>query len=163
MLIAIASDHAGIDAKKQIIAYVEGLGPACAEEASAGRHECTDFGPKSTEPVDYPDFAFKTAEAVASGKYQRGILICGTGLGMCIAANKVRGIRAVAPCDEFTAELSRKHNDANILCLGARSLKPDMMMKIIKVWMETPFESDGNASRHQKRLNKISDYEAKEK
>ena len=148
--IAIASDHAGVDTKSQVINFISKLG-----------YECNDLGPNSPESVDYPDYAFKVAEAVSSGKYQRGILICGTGLGMCIAAGKVKGIRAVTPYDEFTAEISRKHNDANVLCLGARSLKTDKMMQIVKIWLGTEFESGDNASRHLKRLKKISDYESK--
>ena len=146
--IAIASDHAGFETKKEVVKFLEQSG-----------YKHADFGTDSSEFVDYPDFAFKAAESVSSGECQRGILICGTGLGMCIAANKVRGIRAVACYDEFTAEMSRRHNDANILCLGARAIKRNKLMSIVKIWLETQFESEGGNSRHRKRLQKIADYE----
>lgn len=150
MKIAIAADHAGYQTKKKVIQFIKESG-----------YDYIDFGTGSDSSVDYSDFAFQVAEAVSSGKYQRGILICGSGLGMCIAANKVKGIRAVTCHDTFTAEMSRRHNDANVLCLGAKVIKEDNLLKILKIWLETEFESEDGKSRHQRRLNKISDYEMK--
>ena len=152
MKIFIASDHAGYKVKEMIRQFIIQLG-----------YDVKDFGPSNEDFVDYPDFAFKVAEAVSSSKSQMGILICGTGLGMCIAANKVKGIRAVSVHDKFTAEMSRCHNDANILCLGARALagqnfKESDIKEVVKIWLATPFDI-GNA-RHQRRIQKISDYEA---
>jgi ribose 5-phosphate isomerase B len=146
--IAIASDHAGYQLKETVRQFVLALG-----------YEVNDFGANSDVSVDYPVFAFQAAEAVSLGRSDRGILICGTGLGMCIAANKVKGIRAVNAYDKFTAEMSRRHNDANVLCLGARSLGGQADIKeLVKIWLETPFESGNN--RHQRRLAQISDYES---
>src|SRR5262245_54449011 len=108
MKIAIASDHRGLDVKRRIVTSLQKLS-----------HEVIDFGPKEMDSVDYPDYAIPVAQAVSRQEVERGILICGTGIGMCIAANKVPGVRA-APChDSITAEMSRRHNDANILCLSA--------------------------------------------
>lgn len=145
--IAIASDHAGYKIKEMIKQLLKESG-----------YEFTDIGTGNEDSVDYPDFAFKVAEAVSSGESQRGILICGSGLGMCIAANKVKGIRAVTAYDKFTAEMSRRHNDANILCLGARVLDQAAIKEIVKIWLETPFDAEN--PRHQRRIQKISDYEA---
>jgi len=144
--IAIASDHAGYKIKEMIKQLLKESG-----------YELTDFGTGNEDSVDYPDFAFKAAEAVASGESKRGILICGTGLGMCISANKVKGIRAVTAYDRFTAEMSRRHNDANILCLGARGLDESAIKEIVKIWLATPFDIEN--PRHQRRIRKISDYE----
>ena len=144
--IAIASDHAGYKVKEMIKQFLKQSG-----------YDFTDFGTGNEDSVDYTDFAFKAAGAVASGESKRGILICGTGLGMCITANKVKGIRAVSAHDKFTAEMSRRHNDANILCLGARALKENDIREIVKTWLETPFDVDN--PRHQRRIQKISDYE----
>ncbi|MBI4711715.1 MAG: ribose 5-phosphate isomerase B [Planctomycetes bacterium] len=157
MKIAIASDHAGYKTKELIKTFLK-----------ENNHSYQDFGADSEDSVDYPDYAFKVAEAVGRGEYERGILICGTGLGMCIAANKVKGIRAVACHNESTAEMSRQHNDANILCLGARVIEQDKMKGIIKVWLQTEFEGDppeqpksfGRAGRHQRRIDKISEHES---
>ena len=146
--IAIASDHAGYKIKEMIKQFLKESG-----------YEFTDFGTGNEDSVDYPDFAFKVAQNVSSGKYQKGILICGTGLGMCISANKVKGIRAVTAYDRFTAEMSRRHNDANILCLGARGLDESAIKEIVKIWLVTPFDIEN--PRHQRRIRKISDYEAK--
>src|SRR6266545_6083043 len=108
MKIAIGSDHRGFEAKRRIVSLLQQLG-----------HEVHDLGPESKDSVDYPDYAFEVARAVSQGGAERGILICGTGIGMCIAANKVHGVRA-APChDSITAEMSQRHNDANVLCLSA--------------------------------------------
>ena len=150
MKIAIASDHAGYQTKNRVIQFLKESG-----------YDWTDFGTNSDSSVDYPDFAFQVAQEVSSGKYTRGILICGSGLGMCIAANKVKSIRAVTCHDTFTAKMSRRHNDANVLCIGARVVKQDNLIPIVKTWLETEFESEEGKSRHQRRLNKISDYEIK--
>jgi ribose 5-phosphate isomerase B len=108
MRIAIASDHRGVRMKRQIVSHLQSLGL-----------EVEDLGPETDEHVDYPEFAARVAKQVADGEVERGILICGTGMGMCIAANKFRGVRAVTCHDEVTAEMSRRHNDANVLCLSA--------------------------------------------
>src|SRR5580692_11177536 len=116
MKIAIGSDHRGFDVKRRLVSLLERLG-----------HAVTDVGPTSAESVDYPDFAFQVAQAVSRHQVDRGLLICGTGIGMCIAANKVAGVRA-APChDSITAEMSRRHNDANILCLSADLLGEELI------------------------------------
>jgi ribose 5-phosphate isomerase B len=145
MKIAVGSDHRGFEVKRRILSVLEKLG-----------HEVVDMGPQSTESVDYPDFAFLVANAVAEQKVERGILICGTGIGMCIAANKVRGIRA-APChDSITAEMSRRHNDANVLCLSADLLGEELIERMVKIWLETAFEG----GRHSRRVEKIVRHEA---
>jgi len=152
--IAIASDHAGYKIKEMIKHLLKESG-----------YKFVDFGTGNEDSVDYPDFAFKVAEDVSSGESKSGILICGTGLGMSIAANKVNGIRAVTAHDKFTAEMSRRHNDANVLCLGARVLDESAVKEIVKVWLETSFTAgsasggDTENSRHQRRIQKISDYE----
>lgn len=144
MKIAIASDHRGFQMKSRLIQLVESLG-----------HETVDFGPGSTERVDYPDFAGQVASAVGSGAVDRGVLICGTGLGMCIAANKFDGVRA-APChDTVTAELSRLHNNANVVCLSADQLSDQLADQILEIWLKTEFEG----GRHARRLEKISEIE----
>ena len=145
MKIAVGSDHRGFEVKRRILSVLEKLG-----------HEVVDVGPQSTESVDYPDFAFLVADAVAQKKAERGILICGTGIGMCIAANKVRGIRA-APChDSITAEMSRRHNDANVLCLSADLLGEELIDRMVRIWLETEFEQ----GRHARRVEKITKFEA---
>jgi ribose 5-phosphate isomerase B len=144
MKIAIASDHAGFEMKEKMKLFLKGL-----------KHDVKDFGTEDTKPVDYPDFALKVASAVAKKKYERGILFCGTGLGMSIAANKVDGIRAVLCYDTETARLSREHNDANILTIGARVLSIENVKEIIKVWLKTDFLGE----RHLRRIEKIRDIE----
>ena len=147
MKIAIASDHAGVALKSEICKMLQELG-----------HEVKDFGTYSAEArVDYPDMAFLTAESVAAHKYERGILICGTGIGMMLAANKVQGIRAALCHDQFTALLSRRHNDSNIIVLGARVTGMDVAKEMVKAWLVEPFEG----GRHSIRLQKISSYEQK--
>ncbi len=145
MKIAIGADHAGFAAKEEIKAVIKALG-----------HQVADAGTMGDASVDYPDFAEKVARAVASGEADRGVLICGTGIGMSIAANKVHSIRAAVIADERTAELSRKHNDANVFCAGARMTPLPRIAESLKVWLETPFEG----GRHQNRVNKISALEA---
>ncbi|MCA8988300.1 MAG: ribose 5-phosphate isomerase B [Planctomycetaceae bacterium] len=144
MRVAVGSDHRGFDLKSRIIDRLHSLG-----------HEATDLGPETNTSVDYPDFAVQVADAVASKKVDRGVLICGTGMGMCIAANKIRGIRATACHDEVTAEMSRRHNDANVLCLSAELLGEQLVDRMIEIWMGTEFEG----GRHARRLEKISSFE----
>ncbi len=146
MKIAIGSDHGGYHLKEHIKKYLE-----------ENDYEIKDFGTHSLESVDYPDFAQVVAEAVAAGEYDKGILICGTGLGISIAANKVKGIRATVVNDCYSAKMSRAHNNANILALGGRVVGPDLATEITKIWLETPFEG----GRHQRRIDKISDIENK--
>lgn len=144
MKIAVAADHAGVKLKLAAITRLE-----------AGGHEVLDMGTNSAESVDYPAYAIEVAKAVSSSSAERGLLVCGTGLGMCIAANKIAGIRAVGPCDESQAEMSRRHNDANILCLGQRSMPVEAALDILDVWLETPFEG----GRHSRRLEMIAELE----
>jgi ribose 5-phosphate isomerase B len=147
MKIAIGSDHRGFSVKGRIIALLERLG-----------HEVFDMGPASGDNVDYPDFAFQVARAVKEGQVDRGILICGTGIGMCIAANKVKGVRA-APChDSITAEMSRRHNNANVLCLSADLLGGELLDRMVRIWLETPFDE----GRHARRVGKITNFESME-
>jgi len=148
MKVAIGSDHRGYEVKRRIIGLLERLG-----------HEVLDIGPGSGESVDYPDFAFEVAWAVSEQRVDRGILICGTGIGMCIAANKVRGVRA-APChDSITAEMSRRHNNANILCLSADLLGGELLDRMVRIWLETEFEG----GRHARRVEKIARFEMQER
>ncbi len=144
MKIAIASDHRGIHLKSRILEKLTHLG-----------HQVIDYGPDDQESVDYPDFAIKVSEDVAHQEIDRGILICGTGMGMCIAANKFKGVRATVCHDEVTAEMSRRHNNANVLCLSAELLGEQLVDRMIDIWMETEFEG----GRHARRLQKISELE----
>lgn len=145
MRITIASDHRGVDVKRRILTLLAAQG-----------HEVVDFGPEGHDCVDYPDFAFKVGQAICAGDADRGILICGTGIGMCIAANKVPGVRA-APChDSITAEMSRRHNDANVLCLSADLLGEELVDRMLKIWLTTSFEG----GRHARRVEKITRFEA---
>ncbi|MCH2212324.1 MAG: ribose 5-phosphate isomerase B [Fuerstiella sp.] len=144
MRIAIASDHRGFQMKSRLLQTVENLG-----------FEVDDLGPESGESVDYPDYAARVASSVAADEHARGILICGTGIGMCITANKFFGVRA-APChDTVTAEYSRLHNDANILCLSANQLSDQLAEQMIQIWLSTDFEE----GRHARRIEKIADIE----
>lgn len=147
MKIAIASDHAGFEMKDFVKSYLEKKGIFFK-----------DFGTDSEESVDYPDFAKKVCEAVLSEGFERGILVCGTGLGMSISANRFVGIRAVLCHDLYTAEYSRLHNDANVLCLPGRLIGKGLAEKILDLWFSTPFEG----GRHRKRIDKIDEI-AKEK
>jgi len=141
MNVAVANDHRGIEAKEQIKAIVSELG-----------HTCLDFGTNTDSPVDYPDLAYLAATAVANKKADRAILVCGTGIGMCIAANKVHGVRAALCYDELNARISRQHNDANILCLSGDLLGSQVLRKMVEVWLSTEF----TGGRHQRRVNKIT-------
>jgi ribose 5-phosphate isomerase B len=137
--IAIGSDHAGFELKKKLIEYL-----------SENKIEYFDFGCYSEERVDYPDFAVKVANAVAPGTYQKGIVICGTGIGVSITANKIKGIRAALCCSEYMAEMAVKHNDANVLALGGRTTTPRRAVKILHVFLNTRFEGGRHAIRVQK-------------
>ncbi len=144
MNIVIGSDHRGFHVRSKISELLARLG-----------HTVQDVGTFSPEACDYPDIAAQVSKIVGSGKAERGILICGTGLGMCIAANKFPGVRA-APChDDVTAEMSRRHNDANILCLPADLLGERLIDGMIELWLDTPFEG----GRHQRRLERIQHLE----
>ncbi len=140
MRIALASDHGGYRLKTKIIHYLQEQG-----------WDCLDLGTDSEEPVDYPDYALKAALAVKNGECQRGIICCGTGVGVAITANKVSGIRAALCHDVFTAHACREHNDANILTLGQRVIGSGLALEIVKVWLTTEFEG----GRHSRRLEKI--------
>ena len=148
MRIAIGTDHRGYQIREKVIDLVERLG-----------HEVDDVGSHTIEPVDYPDVASLVAEKVSGGEVERGILVCGTGLGMCIAANKFAGVRA-APChDDLTAEMSRRHNDSNVLCLSADLLGEQLIDRMIELWLATPFEG----GRHARRVEKIQQLEKRSK
>lgn len=146
MKIAIGSDHGGYALKEQIYQYL-------LEEG----WDITDFGTHNEESCDYPVYAQKVAEAVAAGKYQRGILLCGTGIGISIAANKVPGIRCALVSDCYSARATRLHNNSNILALGGRVLGPELAMDIVKTWIATAFEG----GRHQRRVDLITELEHK--
>jgi ribose 5-phosphate isomerase B len=144
MRIAVGTDHRGFSIRSKVIELVERLG-----------HEVDDVGTFSSDAVDYPDIASLVAEKVSRGEVDRGILICGTGLGMCIAANKFHGVRA-APChDDLTAEMSRRHNDSNVLCLSADLLGERLIDRMVELWLSTPFEG----GRHARRVEKIRELE----
>lgn len=141
MRIAVASDHRGVELKRAVIAQLKNLG-----------HEASDKGADGHDSVDYPDYASVVAGMVSRGEADRGVLICGTGIGMAIAANKFPGVRA-APCnDEVTAEISRRHNNLNVLCLSADLLSARVAERMIEVWAETEFEG----GRHARRIDKIT-------
>lgn len=144
MKVVIGSDHAGFDAKRRV-----------GEALRAAGHTVLDVGTANSDSTDYPDYAEKVARAVASGAAERGILICGTGIGMSIAANKVDGVRAALCTDEFTTRMSRQHNDANVFCAGARVLPIETIERLVQLFLETPFEG----GRHQGRLDKIKSIE----
>lgn len=145
MKIAIGNDHRGVDAKLRLAKLVEGLG-----------HTVIDLGANAPASVDYPDYAIAVSEAVVGGKADRGLLICATGHGMCIAANKVHGTRAANCRDLVDAEMSRAHNDANVMCLSQDLIGDDLMERMVQTWLETKFEG----GRHARRLQKVSEYEA---
>lgn len=145
-MIAIANDHGGFPLKAELLKHLD-------EKGIAYR----DFGCFGMESCDYPDFAQVAAEAIASGECERGIFFCGTGIGISIAANKVPGIRAALCHDVFSAKATRRHNDANVLCFGARVIGPGLMLEIVDAFLGAEFEG----GRHQKRLDKISAIEKK--
>ena len=141
MKIAVGSDHGGFEFKGMIIEFLREIG-----------REVVDVGCFSTDSVDYPDFADKVCESVQNGTCERGILICGTGIGMSIAANRHRDIRAALCHEAYTARMSREHNNANVLCLGGRVLGPEIALDVVGTWVETEFAG----GRHQRRLDKLS-------
>ncbi len=144
MRVVLGNDHRGVAAKQRLAALLGSLG-----------HEVTDLGAASPASVDYPDYAIPVAEAVAAGTADRGILICATGHGMCIAANKIKGIRAANIRDSVDAEMSRHHNDANVMCMSADLLGEEAMERMVRTWLDTPFDG----GRHARRLEKIAQYE----
>jgi ribose 5-phosphate isomerase B len=144
MKIALGADHAGYLLKDRIRQYVIERG-----------HQVIDQGTNSSDSVDYPDLAVKVAQDVASGRAERGILVCGSGIGMAITANKVPGIRAANVCSEYEAQMSREHNNLNVLTLGARVLDEANATRIVQIWLDTPF----SGGRHSGRLEKIHDIE----
>jgi len=146
MKIAIGADHAGYRLKDEIVPLLQQLG-----------HEIEDLGCDCSQSVDYPDYALPVCERVAEGKADRGILICGTGIGMSIAANKVTGIRCALVHDMFSAKATREHNDTNVLALGERIIGPGVAQEIVRIWLETPFS---NGERHIGRINKVMGIEA---
>lgn len=141
MNIAISSDHGGNNLRKEIITLLNELG-----------HTYQDFGPQTNDSVDYPDYAKPVTEGVANGKFDRGILICGTGIGMSIAANKVRGIRCALVHDVFSARATRGHNDTNILAMGERVIGGGLAREIVQTWLTTEFEG----GRHELRVEKLT-------
>ncbi len=147
MRVILASDHAGLRLKEKVKKYL-----------AKKKIKYEDLGTESLKSVDYPDYALKVAEKVAKNKNTRGILVCGTGTGMTIAANKVKGIRAVAAYDAYSAKMSRKDNDTNVLGLRGRFFPLEKIKKIITVWLDTPFSGE---QRHKRRIKKIGDYERK--
>ena len=144
MKLALASDHAAVDLRRQVLERLQQLG-----------HKVEDFGPDDGERVDYPKYAAAVAGAVACGDAELGVLLCGSGIGMSIAANKIVGIRAALVHDVTTARLAREHNDANILCLGARTTGPAVALECVEAWLGAAFEA-----RHQHRLDLIARMEA---
>lgn len=146
MKIAIASDHAGIDLKTDIVKLLKEL-----------QYEVNDFGVHNRDSADYPDYGIPVAEQVSEGKVDRGVLICGTGIGMSIVANKFQRVRAALCYDSHTAKISRLHNDSNILVMGQRVLESHKALEILKVWLETGFEG----GRHERRIKKIEEIECR--
>jgi ribose 5-phosphate isomerase B len=147
MRIAVGSDHRGFAAKTKLV-----------ELLKRQKQEVVDAGPSTNESVDYPDIAAIVARQVSEGTVDRGILICGTGIGMCVAANKFPGVRA-APChDDLTAEMSRRHNDLNVLCLSADMLGEKLIDRMVEIWLKTEFEG----GRHARRVSKIVEIEHKQ-
>ena len=146
MRICVGSDHRGVQVKQKVVALLDQL-----------HHEVDDVGVETSESVDYPDIAAIVGQKVSKGEADRGILICGTGIGMSIAANKFPGVRA-APChDDLTAEMSRRHNDLNVLCLSADLLGARLIDRMVEIWLSTEFEG----GRHARRVGKIADLDSK--
>ncbi len=140
MKIVVGSDHRGFEAKSQIKSIVKELG-----------HECIDVGTITNEPVDYPDLAYLAATKVSKKEADRAILTCGTGIGMCIAANKIKGVRAALCHDELSAQISRGHNDSNVLCISGDLIGEVLLRKIVEAWLTTKF----SGGRHKRRVEKI--------
>lgn len=146
MKVALGCDHGGFELKEAIKKYISDKGV-----------EVVDFGTYTTDSVDYPEYGLKVAEAVSQGEVEQGILICGTGLGMSYVANKVKGVRCACVSDVFSAEMSKLHNDANVLSLGARVVGLGLGIKIVETWLGTEFEG----GRHQRRVDLITAVEDK--
>ena len=144
MRIAIGSDHRGFEVKRRIAPLLRQLG-----------HEVLDLGTTTEDSCDYPDFGFEVARLVSDQQVDRGILVCGTGIGMCITANKLPGVRAASCHDSITAEMSRRHNDANVLCISADLLGEEVIERMVRIWLETEFEG----GRHARRIEKIARFE----
>ena len=140
MKVAIASDHGGYNLKREIVRYLEDKGI-----------DYEDFGTDSSDSVDYPDFARPLSEKVKNGEFDRGILICGTGIGMSIAANRISGVRCALVHDTFSAKATREHNNSNVLAMGERVIGVGLALEIVDVWLNTEFEG----GRHERRVNKI--------
>lgn len=140
MIILFASDHAGFELKELL-----------AERARESGHEVLDLGPVSEDPVDYPDFAHDLARRLAAGDGERGVLICGTGIGMSMVANRHPGVRAALCHDAFTAEMGRRHNNANVLCMGGRTTGPGVAIQMLDIFLTTPFDG----GRHGRRVEKV--------
>ncbi|MYL35669.1 ribose 5-phosphate isomerase B [Pontibacillus yanchengensis] len=145
MKVILASDHGGVNIRKEVAEVLEEMNISYE-----------DIGCDCEGSVDYPDYAIPAAERVASGEFDRGILICGTGIGMSISANKVKGIRCALVHDVFTAKVTREHNDSNVLTMGERVIGPGLAREIAKTWLEAEFEG----GRHANRVGKITEYEA---
>src|SRR5262249_34560248 len=139
--------HRGFEVKRRVVAQAQRLG-----------HEVTDLGCHTEDGCDYPDFAFEVGKVVSDGKVDRGVLICGTGIGMSIAANKVPRVRAALCHDSITAEMSRRHNDSNVLCLSSDLLGDELVERMVRIWLETEFEG----GRHARRVDKITQFEHKQ-
>ncbi|MCI8729445.1 MAG: ribose 5-phosphate isomerase B [Clostridia bacterium] len=146
MRIAIGCDHGGINLK-----------PAIIKALNARGIEHVDFGAYDTSSVDYPDYALKVAEAVSNGECDKGVILCGTGIGIAISANKVKGIRAAVCHDVFTGQMSAEHNDANVIAMGGRIVTPELAADILNAWLDTPF----GGGRHERRVDKIKEIEDK--
>jgi ribose 5-phosphate isomerase B len=145
MKLAISCDHGGFELKEEILKFLKTI----------ANIQVSDVGPAARESVDYPDYGRKVSEAVSRGSIDRGILICGTGIGMSIVANRYPNVRAALCHDHFTAQMSREHNDANVLVMGERVIGKGVAMEIVKTWLDTAFAG----GRHQKRLDKIQEIE----
>ncbi len=146
MKIVIGSDHGGFELKERL-----------KKELSNKNIAVEDLGNEGSESVDYPDYAAKVSEKISSGAADAGVLVCGTGLGMCITANKFKNVRATVIYDEVTAQMAKAHNNANVICLGGRTTDPETAWKLISIWLETEYEG----GRHDRRLNKIKEIESK--
>ncbi|GAB7387885.1 ribose 5-phosphate isomerase B [Bacillaceae bacterium] len=147
MRVAIGADHGGFRLKEEIKALLDSLGI-----------EYMDYGCSCEDSVDYPDYALPVAEKVARGEFDRGILVCGTGIGMSIAANKIRGVRCALVHDVYSAKMTREHNDSNVLAMGARVIGPGLALEIVKTWLSTEFQG----GRHERRVQKVKEIEDKQ-
>ena len=146
MTILIGSDHGGFELKEFLKAKL-----------TQQQIQIHDLGPNDQDSVDYPDYAAKVSEQISTGQADAGILVCGTGIGMCITANKFKNIRAAVLSDEYTAQMAKAHNNANVICLGGRTTDPDLAWKLLSIWLETNYEG----GRHQRRLEKIKEIESR--